>query len=77
MNRFKLKEFNGERLIYLYQPEGRGEWGEVAYSFTEGMARLIRQAEENSIYYSNKALTKVEECAKGKALPIDFIQAWV
>ena len=76
MNILELKEFTKERVIYLYQPEGKGECGEVAFIFTDGVAKLIKRAEEPSDWYANKALSKVEECAKGKELPLKFIQAW-
>jgi len=77
MNKLKLKEYNEHRLIYLYQPEGKGGYGEIVYNFEDKTASILKVAEECSTYYSNKALSKVEECAIGKSLPIDFIQAWV
>ena len=43
MNLFKLKEFNDERVVYLYQPEGRGEWGEVAYTFSDDSATILKK----------------------------------
>lgn len=76
MNILELKEFNRDCVIYLYQPEGKGECGEVAFFYAEDAAKLLKRAQEPSDWYAMKALTKVEECAKGKELPIKFTQAW-
>ena len=76
MNVFELKEFNKERVIYLYQPEGKGEFGEVSYDYVGNTARLLKKAGDASVWHANKALSKVAECAKGKELPLKFIQAW-
>jgi hypothetical protein len=35
MNKLKLKEFSEERVVYFYQPEGKGSYGEIAYVFSE------------------------------------------
>ena len=76
MNKLMLKEFNEDHLTYLYQPEGRGECGEVIYSFTDHAAKIAKRAEENSKWHDNKAIVKVEECVKKKNLPLELIQAW-
>jgi len=52
--------------VYLYQPEGRGEFGEVVYSFLEKEAKITKCASENSVWYDNKALSKVAECVEKK-----------
>jgi hypothetical protein len=76
LNIFELKEYNQDRVVYLYQPEGKGAFGEVAFIYSEGNAKLLKRAEDPSDWYANKALSKVEECALGKELPKKFIQAW-
>ena len=76
MNELKLKEFTNERVVYLYQPEGKGEYGEVAFVFADGEARVVKKAEEASDWYASKALSKIEECVRENNLPIKFIQAW-
>ncbi|MCL2772619.1 MAG: hypothetical protein FWD71_04640 [Oscillospiraceae bacterium] len=76
MNKFKLKEFNDEHVVYLYQPEGRGEWGEIIYVFADNEAKIIKRAEEASDWYANKAILKVEQCVRKNNLPIKCIQAW-
>ena len=76
MNLFKLKEFNENRIIYLYQPEGRGEWGEVLYSFVDGAAIINKRAEENSSIHDNMALIKIKKQVESKNLPLEFTQAW-
>jgi len=77
LNLFKLKEFsNDNRIVYLYQPEGRGEWGEVAYTFEDGAIQIIKRAGENSVTHDRMALAKVKERVEKNNLPITFTQAW-
>jgi hypothetical protein len=76
MNILKLKEFNDDRIVYFYQPEGKGEYGEIIYAFSENEARIMKRAEENSDYYANKAMSKIEDCVKRKNLPMELTQAW-
>ncbi|MDR2903454.1 MAG: hypothetical protein LBU77_02970 [Clostridiales bacterium] len=76
MNKLKLKEFNEQHIVYLYQPEGRGEFGEVVYEFAERTARITKRASENSTWHDNKAMVKVEECVNKKNLPMELTQAW-
>ena len=76
MNKLKLKEFNENYIVYLYQPEGRGEFGEVVYSFSDKAAKITKRAEENSVWHDNKALLKVAECVEKKSLPLECTQAW-
>jgi len=76
MNKLKLKEFNDERIVYLYQPEGKGECGEVAYVFVDEETRILKRAEEPSNWYANHALSKIKECVKKNNLPIKFTQVW-
>jgi hypothetical protein len=72
----KLKEFNDEYVVYLYQPEGKGEYGEVVYIFADNEAKIIKKAEESSDWYANKAMSKISECIRENNLPIKFTQAW-
>jgi len=77
LNLFKLKEFSDEnRIVYLYQPEGRGDWGEVVYTFSDGAIQIIKRAKESSATYDRMALSKVKECVEKNNLPIKFTQAW-
>jgi len=77
LNLFKLKEFkNDDRLVYFYQPEGRGDWGEVAYSFVDGDIQITKRAEESSASHDRMALSKVKERVEKNSLPIAFTQAW-
>lgn len=76
MNKLTLKEFNANRIVYLYQPEGRGECGEVVYDFAENDVKITKQASEKSVWHDNKALYKVKECVEKKNLPMELIQAW-
>jgi hypothetical protein len=77
VNRFQLKEFNNEeRIVYLYQPEGKGEWGEVIYTYADNSTIITKRAEENSIMHDKMALAKVKERVEKNNLPIKFTQAW-
>jgi len=76
MNTFLLKEYTPDHLIYLYQPEGRGEWGEILFSFSNGTSKIIKRASENSTWHDNHALRQIEECAKEDHLSKKFTQAW-
>ena len=77
MNLFRLKEFNSDdRLVYLYQPEGRGDWGEVVYTFEDDTIQIIKRAGENSTTHDRMALAKVKERVEKNNLPITFTQAW-
>ena len=76
MNKLILREFNLEYVLYEYQPEGRGECGEVIYCFDDKMAQIVKRAGENSAWHDDKAVLKVEEFVDKKNLPMEFIQAW-
>jgi hypothetical protein len=77
LNLFKLKEFiNNDHVVYLYQPEGRGDWGEVSYSFVDESTQIIKRAGENSAAHDRMALIKVKERVEKNNLPIEFTQAW-
>ena len=76
MNEFLLKEYTPDRIIYLYQPEGRGEWGEVIYNFVDETAKITKRASENSMWHDNHALVQIKKCAKEKYLTKKFTQAW-
>jgi len=76
MNVLKLKEFTDAHVVYLYQPEGKGEYGEVVYHFTDNEAKIAKMAEDTSNWHANKALSKVKECVGENNLPIQFTQAW-
>jgi len=76
MNYFLLKEYTSDRLIYFYQPEGRGEWGEIAYEFADGTAKIVKRASENSEWHDNHALQQIKKCAKEEHLTKQFTQAW-
>ena len=35
--------------VYLYQVDNDGEWGEIRFDFTIGMAEIVRRAEWDTI----------------------------
>ena len=77
MNELVLKEYNVDHLTYYYRPDGKGDYGEIAYSFADKTAKLAKQAKNDEIgRYGHKAISKVEECVKENNLPMRFIQAW-
>ena len=77
MNELKLKEMNQERIVYLYQPEGNGEYGEIAYLFSNSQASVLKQSKDDKFgRYASKAVSKIEECVKKNSLPLELTQAW-
>ena len=77
MNLFKLKEYSDNKhIVYRYQPEGRGEWGEVIYTYSDGNIKIVKRAGENSAAHDRMALAKVKERTEKNSLFIEFIQAW-
>ena len=81
MTEFKLKDYNETRVIYYYYPEGDKYPGEVEYTFTTKTANaLTRAANDETGYYSRKAILKLEEkfatCIDENRLPFRFTQAW-
>ena len=77
MNELLLKEYTSERVTYLYQPDGKGEYGEVTYIFADKEAKVIKQSKDDKIgRYGFKAALKIKECVDKNNLPIKFIQAW-
>ena len=77
MNELQLKEMNQDRIVYFYQPEGKGERGEIVYVFADAQASVSKQSEDDEHgHYAHKAVRKVEECVKKNNLPMKFTQAW-
>jgi hypothetical protein len=77
MNKLKLKEANQERVIYLYQPEGRGAFGEICATNNDDEVKiLIRADEDETGYYGRMACTKVKEFLEKKNLSMEYTQAW-
>jgi hypothetical protein len=77
MNALELLEMNSNHVVYAYQPDGRGETGEVEFVFSDGEARVLRRAPDDvGGRYAFKACSKVKECVYENNLPIKFVQAW-
>jgi len=77
MNELKLKEMNAEKIIYLYQPEGNGEYGEILYTFSDNNTVIKKQSKDDEYgRYAHKAELKVKDCIKRNVLPLKFTQAW-
>ena len=78
MNVMKLKEVINNNIVYYYQPEGEGEFGEIIYESDIDEARVSKRAEKDDggFNYGMKAVRKVEEFVIKKNLPIYYTQAW-
>jgi hypothetical protein len=78
MNLLKLKEYTDGRLVYEYQPEGKGESGEVFFDTSAMEGKLLKKAAEDSqaSLYGQKALLKVEELVQKNNIPLKCTQAW-
>ena len=78
MNILRLKHLDGDNLIYEYQPEGKGEAGEILLHMSSQKSELIKKAfgdSENALY-ANKAMVKIEDFVTKKNLPMEYTQAW-
>jgi hypothetical protein len=78
MNILKLKEYSAGQIVYEYQPEGKGEFGEVFFDILKNEGRLLKKATEDtpSTAYGSKALLKVEELVQKNNIPLRCTQAW-
>ena len=76
MNEMQLKEYNYERVVYLYTPSGKGTPGEIVYIFRDKEAKVLKSAENDSPTSANHAVLAVEKRVNANNLPIRFIDAW-
>ncbi len=77
MNKLKLLEYNGKRVVYHYTPEDDGETGEVAFDFSTGEATVIKRAANDAVgRYGHNATRRVAEYVEKRNFPIDATQAW-
>jgi len=78
MNKLKLKELTDTYVVYLFQPEGKGDWGEVRMNFadTEAQPVLFPHPGVLGVLYMNKALYAVEMRVMERDFPEAFTQAW-
>ena len=77
MNELTLKEYNTERVVYLYLPEGDGVPGEIAYdNITKEATVLTRASKDEFGRYGHNASRKLKEYIREDYLPIHAIQAW-
>ncbi len=78
MNILVLKEYNGGKVIYEYQPEGQGAAGVVQFDVFGMNGMLVKKAEgdSESETYGYKALSKIEDLVKKNNIPLKFTQAW-
>ncbi|MHC6204554.1 hypothetical protein ACYULU_15345 [Breznakiellaceae bacterium SP9] len=78
MNILRLKEYSEGKLVYEYQPEGRGASGEIVFDTASMKGKLLKKAEEDSTssLYGQKALLKVEELVEKNNIPLHCTQAW-
>ena len=77
MNELKLKEYNGERVVYFYIPEGDGNPGEVVYDIkTKEASVTARAANDTHGRYGHNAARKIKEYIGREILPINATQAW-
>ena len=77
MNELILKEYNNNRVVYQYLPEGKGKPGEIEYKIEEKEATVISRASEDQHgRYGHNATRKIKEYVKREILPLSAIQAW-
>ena len=77
MNELVLKEFNDDRIVYLYIPEGKGESGRIIFDTSTGEAAVAERAQNDEFgRYGHNATRRVKEYVVKKNLPMNAIQAW-
>ena len=77
MNLLKLERVDQGSVWYLYQPEGKGEFGEVVFHFASAAPTVAKAAPQDAASrYGIKAAAKVAEFVEKKNLPMEYIQAW-
>ena len=73
MNLLKLERVDQGSVWYLYQPEGKGEFGEVVFHFASAAPTVAKAAPQDT---GIKAAAKVAEFVEKKNLPMEYVQAW-
>jgi len=77
MNELVLKEFNDDRIVYLYIPEGKGEPGRIVFDMSTGEAAVADRAQNDEFgRYGHNATRRIKEYVVKKNLPMNAIQAW-
>ena len=77
MNELVLIEFNSERIVYQYTPEGKGAPGRIAICLSTGEAVIEERAQNDEFgRYGHNAMRRVNEYVAKKNLPMNAIQAW-
>ena len=77
MNELILKEFNSERIVYLYLPEGLGKPGEIVFNIGTKQANISERAQNDEFgRYGHNAMRRVTEYFTKNNLPMKAIQAW-
>ncbi|MFP3155503.1 hypothetical protein LQZ18_13950 [Lachnospiraceae bacterium ZAX-1] len=77
MNRLKLKEVNEDYVIYFYQPDGKGAYGEILVNIGDHEAEILTKPDsDRSGRYAFKATRAIIKCIDEQNFPPSFIQAW-
>jgi hypothetical protein len=77
MNILKLKEANEQHIIYYYQPDGEGSYGEVKINMDSKEAEVILLSDEDdTACFANRACLKLEKFLEDRKLPLSYTQAW-
>lgn len=78
MNRLILSKVLNHQIFYLYQPEGKGDFGEVVYDRNTKTTDILKFASEDNENhsYAQKASFKVAQLVEENELPLDCVQAW-
>ncbi len=79
MLRFWLDGTDGDQIVYVYLPEGKGtDTGTVIWDTNENDARVGKKAERDSFtWYARHLMTRLrDEFAENGALPESGMVAW-
>ena len=75
----RKKEIKDGIVTYYYQPEGKGDWGELYYNSNNGQCGYYFLAGNDDISdskYRNHAYSHLMEFVKKNQFPEESIRAW-
>ncbi|GHU59656.1 hypothetical protein FACS1894133_6890 [Clostridia bacterium] len=76
MNVLQLKEATQDYVVYLYQPNGEGTFGEIKTEIGGEPEIISRAGTDETGSYARKACAKVKEFIDKKNLSMRYTQAW-
>ena len=79
MVRLFRKEITPEKLVYYYQPEGKGEKGIIEYDIKTEHMNILLLAEKDELdfhFYTRHCWTAFRDFVKNNDFPEETMRAW-